>query len=205
MKNFCFIFLLVLSISSCFKKQECNKSPEFVSIGLEDNPYEDIDKISFISIVNGKRQTYYKLDTFNVSKDETYCNTDCVYGGACAKYYNYTTSYLRFKSIDSKIFTVANTYYSKGQDGSFDRYVYTIDSNEITIPSQKESGYTWNKEKIDTLKVNNKEYRFVLKNTIHYWEIGCGCLRPKGEIYFTSNNLILRMVDFFAKDTLDLE
>jgi hypothetical protein len=190
---------------SCSEKQACIKKPEFVFIGLNDNPYKDIDKISFVSTVNGKMQTYLKLDTFNISKDETYCNNDCTYGGACPKYYNYTTSYLRFKSLDSKIITVANTYYSPGQGSNFDRYFYKIDSSQIVLPSKNESGYSWNKEIIDSLVINNKTHRFILKNILYYYDNIEHYSKPKGEVYFTSNNLILRLVDYFSKDTLDVQ
>ena len=190
---------------SCKKGDECNRTYVPVLIGLKNNPYKEISKISFLSRVNGREYNYYKVDTFTLTQKEEYCNSSCIYGGACPSYYSYTTSYLRYKTIDSKTITVANTYYAPGVYWNFDRYIYEFDSEQIIIPSMNESGYTWNKEIIDTLLVNNEIYKFVLKNTMYYWDEKELKNKPKGEIYFTTNNNILRYVDFFTNDTLDVQ
>jgi hypothetical protein len=189
---------------SCKKSDDCNRTYVPVFIGLKNNPYKDISKISFLSRVNGREYNYYKVDTFTLTQKEEYCNSSCIYGGACPSYYSYTTSYLRYKTTDSKTITVANTYYAPGVYWNFDRYIYQIDSDQIVIPSMNESDYTRNII-IDTLIVNNEIYRFVLKNTIYYYDNKVFYYKPKGEIYFTINNSILRLVDFFTKDTLDVQ
>ena len=159
-----------------------------------------LNEINFVSIVNGKKYKFTKTDTIIKNNKGGICEGSCMMSeGGCPEYYSLNTYYLEFKTPDdSNQLLVANTYLHPTADRMFNSYEYFFNSDHAFI----RGGFGL--RIIDSLIINNKTEKDVIVCDVDYLDKAAGYRKLKSVLYFKLDRKILRYVDLFKKDTLDV-